>query len=113
MSTFYLINTTTVGTVKYFAGRLMNDAIDPVSAVEAAGGVCWPSADAGVTAAALVVTDLRAKGADENLCNAVMMAAAAQSASGDESTLGDDLASTASGKGAALVGIATGTGLAS
>ncbi len=53
MSTFYLLNTTLVGTVKYFPGDTIDSVSSPKSAIEAAGGICWPSTDATVETAAL------------------------------------------------------------
>ncbi len=80
MATFYLLNTTYVGTTKYFPGESIDDAIDPKAAIEAAGGVCWPSADTTVAAAATLCASLRLnKGANEERCMAIMMAASASS----------------------------------
>lgn len=86
MSTFYLINTTYVGTQKYLAGHSLDDSKDPVSAIQAAGGVAWPSSDATVaTAAALVQAGQKNKGWDEFQSERVMFAAATNSLLGQTS----------------------------
>jgi hypothetical protein len=79
MSTFYLMNTTYLGTAKYLAGRKIDDSMDPASAIRAAGGVLWPSADTSVAAAALVAQKAHAQGADENILNGIMITSLAQS----------------------------------
>jgi hypothetical protein len=50
------------------------------AAVEAKGGIFAPATDTNVAAAALIVQKLRAKGANESACDAVMLAAFASSA---------------------------------
>lgn len=86
MSTFYLINTTYVGTQKYLAGHSLDDSKDPVSAIQAAGGVAWPSSDSTVaTAAALVQAGQKNKGWDEFQSERVMFAAATNSLLGQTS----------------------------
>lgn len=102
MAKFYLLNTVYVATVKYFAGREVDDTVDPKADIETAGGVCWDSTDVVVAAAAVTANDLRAKGADESTINFVMMAAASKAG---ETVTSSDLASTANGKGASLIGI--------
>lgn len=80
MAKFYLINTTQVGSTKYFAGDEIDDASDPKADIEAAGGVCW-SQDSIVAAQAAVVQKLRAtKAINEAACDALMLAAAAAQA---------------------------------
>jgi len=80
MATFYLLNTTIVGSKeKFFAGRLVNDAIDPATDIRNAGGVLWPAADTEVANAAEVATKLKKAGANEQLLDAVMGAALARS----------------------------------
>lgn len=82
MAKFFLINTTQVGSVKYFAGDEIDDSIDPKSALEAVGGVCWASADPIVAAQAAIVQVLRTnKAINEAACDALMLASAASSAS--------------------------------
>lgn len=82
MAKFYLINTTQVGSTKYFAGDEIDDASDPKTAIEAAGGVCWANADPIVAAQAAIVAKLRTnKAINEAACDAIMTAAAAASAS--------------------------------
>ena len=77
MSKFYLVNTTTVSGQKYFAGDEIDDTIDPKADIEAAGGICWPRADAVVAAQAANVQKLRAnKAIDETTCNSLMTSAA-------------------------------------
>ena len=81
MAKFYLINTTQVGSTKFFAGDEIDDALDPKTSIEAAGGVCWPSADSLVAAQASVVQSLRKnKSINEAACDALMTAAAAAQA---------------------------------
>ena len=76
MATFYLINTTTVGTSKFFAGDFLDDSLDATTAIAAAGGVLWPSADAIVAAAAAKALAARRRGANESALDAIMSAAA-------------------------------------
>ena len=81
MSTFYLLNTTQVGTVKYFAGTLIDDSITATSPILAQGGQLWPSADSTVATAATDVANFRKnKGINEDLADKIMLAAAAYSA---------------------------------
>lgn len=81
MAKFYLINTTQVGSTKYFAGDEIDDASDPKAAIEAAGGVCWPEAGTLVAAMAALVQSKRAsKAIDEQACDHLMLAAAAAQA---------------------------------
>lgn len=81
MAKFYLINTTQVGSTKYFAGDEIDDALDPKTEIEAAGGVCWPSADAIVAAmAALTQSKRQNRSINESECDALMLAAAAAQA---------------------------------
>lgn len=80
MAKFYLINTTQVGGLKFFAGDEIDDAVDPKADIEAAGGVCWTQ-DSIVAAQAAIVQKLRTnKSIDEAACNALMAAAAAAQA---------------------------------
>jgi hypothetical protein len=80
MATFYLLNTTIVGSKeKFLAGRLMNDAVDPVADVRAAGGVLWPSADTDVAAAAAIAAKAMKKGQNEDFLDKIMGAALARS----------------------------------
>ncbi len=77
MSTFYLLNTTFVGTTKYVASALINDAVDPKDAIEDAGGVLFSSSDAYVTAAALLCQSQRlSRGISDEACESKMFAAA-------------------------------------
>lgn len=80
MATFYLLNTTTVGTQKYFAGDRIDEALHPKAAIEAGGGVCWPSTDTTVSAAAALCATLRkAKARNEAELDTIMKAAAEKS----------------------------------
>lgn len=80
MSTFYLLNTTSVGTQKYFAGDRLDDGLHPKAAIEAAGGVLWPTTDTTVSAAATLCQNLRkAKARNESELDAIMSAAAEKS----------------------------------
>ncbi len=98
MSTFYLINTVTVGSTVYFAGRLCDSTVDPTTAIAAAGGTLWPSSNPDVAAAAAIVAKARVAGANETTCTDFMTSAAALA----EKT---DLASHAATRGASLVGL--------
>lgn len=81
MAKFFLINTTQVGSEKYFAGDEIDDAADPKANIEAAGGVCWASADPIVAAQAAIVQKLRTnKAINKAACDALMLASAASSA---------------------------------
>lgn len=83
MATFYLINTTTVGTKKYISGDLLNDSLHPTADIAAAGGVLWPSADATIAAAgALVQAKRRARGMSEADSQLMMEAAVASALKG-------------------------------
>ncbi len=105
MSQYYLINTVTVATTKYFSGRFCDSTVDPTVAITAAGGVLWPSSNADVAAAAAIVAKARAAGANEAACDSFMIAAAALAANDQDSTLKTDLASHVHAKGASLVGL--------
>lgn len=80
MAKFYLLNTTMIGTTKYFAGDRIDDAVDPKASIEAAGGVCWTDADAIVSAAGLLVQSRRKHRAiKEDLAESLMFSAASKS----------------------------------
>lgn len=80
MATYYVLNTTIVATNKYFAGDLVDDAVDSTSTIAAAGAVLWPSSDATVAAQAAIVQSKRAKrSANEQECESLMYAAASAS----------------------------------
>lgn len=93
MATFYLINTTTVGTQKFFAGNLIDDTVQPAALITAAGGVLWPAADTIVAAAAAAVqASRRAKAINEADADGRMDAAVASSIrTRDHETKGADL----------------------
>ncbi len=85
MSTFYLLNTTTIMVsgepTKFASGSTINDATDPKTDIETAGGVCWASSDSTVATAAALVQSLQvSKGIDEFASERIMFAAAAKSA---------------------------------
>jgi hypothetical protein len=88
MSTFYLLNTTFVGTQRYLAGAFIDDTVHPAVAIAAAGGTLWPSSDPAVAAAAAQCQAYRRnKGSrDEEVCHPLMHAAAAASLKAGTST---------------------------
>lgn len=102
MAKFYLLNTVIVGTTKFLAGAHLDEDVHDTAGVEAEGGVLWDETDTKVSAAAVIVTKLRTRGADEALCNSIMIAAAVSSG---EAVTAEDLASTAANKGASLIGV--------
>lgn len=76
MATYFLINTTSVGATKIFAGDLVNDAVEDVNAIRSAGGLLWPSGDPTIAAAAAKAVSARInKGASEAEVNAIMQQA--------------------------------------
>lgn len=105
MAKFYLINTTQVGSTKYFAGDEIDDSIDPKADIDAAGGVCWASADTLVAAQAAIVQKLRAnKSIDEAACNALMLAAASAQASATPDGFNIQAGTATLGSGTVTVG---------
>lgn len=62
MSTFYLLNTTRIGTQTRNAGDFIDDLIVDTGPLLAAGGLLWPSSDAIVAAAAVKCAKLRGQG---------------------------------------------------
>lgn len=75
------------------------------NAVVSAGGIFWPASDAVVSAQADIVLNGRLSGTlDPATAQALMLAALIASVAATGSTLAADLASTASGKGTALIG---------
>lgn len=82
----------------------VNDVAEYSKAVSA-GGIFWPASDPVVSAQADVVLNGRLSGVlDEPTAQALMLAALISSVSSAGTTLAADLASTALGKGTALVG---------
>lgn len=75
MSTFYLINTTKVGTRTLWPGSLIDDAQESTSDITAQGGRLITSGNAIVAAAALVAQEIRANGGGLDAAQAVMIAA--------------------------------------
>jgi hypothetical protein len=75
-----LLNDTTInvqgGPMLVRAGETVNDP-GMLAALPLMGGVLWPTNDVTVAAAAALVLKLRAKGADERICSAAMVVAAA------------------------------------
>lgn len=99
-----LLNETTVnspnGPLLIRSGETVSDPT-LLANLPLAGGVLWPATDVTVSAAAALVLKLRAKGADERICTAAMIASAASmlSQSGVEAsftkTAADGAAATA------------------
>jgi len=83
MSTMYLINSVYVqlgqSSYKEIAGALIPDNAAVQASLAAAGGVLAPTTDATVAAAAALVASQRKRGANEDVCNAIMLAAYASS----------------------------------
>jgi hypothetical protein len=52
MALFFLCNNLQIGGRKWYAGRQIDDTVDPAAAIRGAGGLLWPSGDAVVAAAA-------------------------------------------------------------
>ncbi len=102
MSKFFLLNTVNANGGRYYAGRTVDDTVDPKTQIEAAGGVLWDVTDTNVIAAAALATKLRERSADEATLNFIMMSAALK---GGDSVTSEDLASMATGKGASLIGV--------
>ena len=80
MALFYLVNNLQIGTRRWWAGRPIDDTVDPAAAIRAAGGVLWPAGDAVVAAAALRAQFHRRNGVPPSQ-TADDMLAAVQSAS--------------------------------
>lgn len=76
MATYYLINNVRVAGRVLIAGLFLNDAADDTTAITAAGGRLYPSADAGVAAAAAIANAMRLRGAPPEEAESVMLAAA-------------------------------------
>ncbi len=89
MATFYLINRTQVGTRVYNPGTLVDDAVDPAADITAAGGRLYPSANATVAAAAVIVQQLTSTG-QHSRAEGIMQEAAARA-----DVLGADTATAA------------------
>lgn len=93
MATFYILNLTSVGTIKFRPGDLINDAIDPAAAIAAAGGVLWPSADATVaTAATLVQSKQKNRAISDDESESIMFAAANRASRESGAAAGTDIA---------------------
>lgn len=78
MATFRLLNTV-VGPQarKFWAGTRLDDAVDDVAGVQAAGGSIVSTANAGVQAAGILCEGLRLQGASEERLNGIMIGAQA------------------------------------
>jgi len=74
MAQFYLVNTVTFASgLKLLPGRLVDDTVDNVAAIEAAGGELAPSSTPGIAAAALKARTAHSqRGANEAACEAIM-----------------------------------------
>lgn len=79
MATYYLINNVRVGTIRMYAGALIDSVQDDVSAIQASGGVLVDSSEPTVAAAAEIAQAMRRAGADPNQLESVMLAARNQS----------------------------------
>jgi len=102
MASYYLINHAILNTGTVPPGTLCDAVADPTTYanVAAAGGLWWPSTDTTVAAAAVLVSDMRKyRGASIEDMESIMSVATS-------SQMGTTLASTATGKGASIVGIA-------
>ncbi len=75
MATFFLLNTTQVGTTKHFPGEKIDDNQVDTTALQNAGGVLWASSDAVVAAAAAVAQQARLAGRNETELESIMAAA--------------------------------------
>lgn len=110
MSQFFLINrvkiATTGGVHTYSPGALIDDAQDPVSSIQAAGGVLYPSTDATIAAAALIAQALVARGQYQDAAF-TMAAAAAQSSTSDGSSLTTRISTEESTRSVAAASLTT------
>jgi hypothetical protein len=75
MAKFFLINNLRLGIAFFEASQTLDDAVDPVAAIRAAGGILWPVADAGVAAAAANGQTLKLQGAPPEDVQGIMVAA--------------------------------------
>lgn len=89
MSTTYLINRVRVGTRTYLPGVLIDDAVDPATAITDAGGRLYASSNPTVAAAASLAQSLSLRGQHDQALG-IMLAAASQA-----DALGSDTASAA------------------
>lgn len=78
MATFYLTNTTTAVGTKYLAGEKLDDAVNDVASIRAAGGQLWESSNATIAAAAVIAVAARARGQNESFCDGIMAGAVAK-----------------------------------
>lgn len=76
MSTYYLINTTRLGTRVLWPGTLFDSTVDDTSAIAAAGGRLYASGNATVAAAALIAQHIRQQAGSLAEADAVMISAA-------------------------------------
>lgn len=107
MATYYLINTTIVGTTKYLSGDLLDSAVHPTTSIAAAGGILWPSADADVAAAAVIAQHQRLhRASNEAELESLMFAGAMSSLLGQTSAPLSDVAPGDVTTGAAAEGVA-------
>lgn len=88
MATFYLLNATTVNRTRYRPGDLIDDARDPKSDIENAGGVLWASSDTKVAAAAALVQKFQKNRAMNDKDSESIMFASAANSSGKQSGSG-------------------------
>jgi hypothetical protein len=77
MATFHLINKVHVFGRAFLPGTLIDDAVDPATAITDAGGRLYPSANATVAAAATIARDLSLRGQHEKSMG-IMLAAASK-----------------------------------
>lgn len=76
MSTFYLINTVIIGSVKRMPGTLIDDAvIDPAPLIAAGAELCPAAAPGMAAASARAIAAHTLKGANEDACESIMRAA--------------------------------------
>ncbi len=88
MAKWILLNSVTVGTHFYFAGKTVDDAVQSLSPIQAAGGTFFPATDATVAAAAAVaLATYKKRGqAVAAILDSLMLASAAQSLSASGSS---------------------------
>ena len=101
MSTTYLINRVRVGTRTYLPGVLIDDAVDPATAITDAGGRLYASSNPTVAAAASLAQSLSLRGQHDQALG-IMLAAASQA-----DALGADTATAANATPAIVNATAT------
>lgn len=78
MATFWLINNVPLASGLTLAGTKIDDVSDPVSAIQAAGGVLFPTGTPAIDAAAAGAQSLRLRGGDPSTIQGLMIAAVAK-----------------------------------